>query len=429
MTLRDLIEKRDKTVARMRAINDKPEGEGGDLSEAQTKEFDELRADLEKTDAAISRQRLLDEADRTAAGEPLNGGSDATFEAECRSFSVLRAMALQVPGLNVDAGREREISQELSTRSGISPKGILVPIAVFHEPLEKRVVTTAAPVGGPGSNLVATDHLGAQFIDRLRASLRVRALGATVLNGLTGNVEIPRLKTSSTVGWVAENAALSESDAEYDKVSLAPKHAGALMEYSRNMLQQTSPDIENLTRRDFAAILAEAVDSVAIQGGGTNEPDGILATAGITEIEAGAPDGGPVSTTLTADLIGAVDDANVDGNRAFLSSTKVRTAAMKLLDGDNRPLGLSTIFHNEPQSYTTQVPTNLTKGAGTDLSAIIYGDWSELLIGYWSQFDLLVNPFESVAYKKGNIMIRAMLTCDLSFRHLASFAFANDVST
>ena len=67
-----------------------------------------------------------------------------------------------------------------------------IPLAIFRRPVrhEERVLTTAAPGGGPGSNIIATDHMGAQFIDILRARMVVRQLGATVLNDLRGNVDI-----------------------------------------------------------------------------------------------------------------------------------------------------------------------------------------------------------------------------------------------
>jgi HK97 family phage major capsid protein len=429
MTLKDLLEKRAAAVGRLRAINDSPEGSDGDLSEAQSKEFSELRADLEKVDERIGRQRLIDEADRQAAGQPIAGSADATFEQECRSFSLVNAIAAQIPGLDVDAGREIEISRELKKRNGANGEGFAVPMQVFHRPLEKRVISSTLPAGGPGANIVATDHRADQFIDILRAALVINQLGARVLNDLTGNVDLPRLKASATLGWVAENAAITASDSEYDKVSLSPKHAGVLSEISRNMVQQTSPDIENLIRADMAALLARAIDGVAIQGGGTNEPTGILATAGVGEVEAGDPDGGAVDLDLTADLIGTVDDANVNGRRAFLTNSKVKRVGMKLKDADNRPLTLPTLFHQEPVSFSNLVPNDLTKGAGTNLNAVIYGDWTDLIIGYWSQFDLLVNPFESTAYSKGNVMIRAMITADVALRHVASFAFADDVTS
>lgn len=424
MTLRELREKRSRTVAAMREIAEAPAA-GADLSEEQATRFETLKTELRSVEQAIERQELIDDADRRAAGQPVTGSGDGHFDAEVRQFSITRAIAAQVPNLNVDAGREREVSQELARRSGFKGDGFLVPTAVFEE----RVLTSTAPAGGPGGNLIATDHLGNQFIDRLRSAIRVRALGARVLNGLSGNVDIPRLKGSATTGWVAENQALTKSDHQFDKVVLTPKHAGALTELSRNMLLQSSPDIEALVRADFAAILAAAVDRVAINGGGTNEPDGILQTAGIGSVAAGT-NGGALTLDLVADLVGAVEDADAaEGALAYLTNTKVKRAAMKLKDGNAVPYGLEKVFPDYGRAFTNLVPSDLTKGTGTDLSALIFGNWSDLLLGYWDAFSLLVNPYEADAYAKGNVSIRAMLTCDVAVRHPESFAAITDLTT
>src|SRR3546814_15770189 len=50
---------------------------------------------------------------------------------------------------------------------------------------------------------------------------------------------------------------------------------------SRQLIMQSSPDVEQLIRDDFAAVLAQAIDSALIKGGGTNEPNGVLSTVGI----------------------------------------------------------------------------------------------------------------------------------------------------
>jgi hypothetical protein len=78
---------------------------------------------------------------------------------------------------------------------------------------------------------------------------------------------------------------------------------------------------------------------------------------------------------------------------------------------------------------TQNVPSNLTKGGGTALSALIFGDWSQLLIGFWSELDILVNPYESTAYSKGNVQVRAMATADVAIRHALAFAAINDMIT
>ena len=169
----------------------------------------ELMAEIEKIEVRIKRVEVLEEAERRQQGQPIIGTGDDRLDEQMRSVSLLRAIAAQIPGSGVDGGREREISAELARRSGRPANGILVPMSIFQRPVEQRVVTTALPGGGPGSNLIATDHMGQMFIDTLRAKMVVRRLGARVLSGLVGNVDVPKLAQSASVGWVAENSALT----------------------------------------------------------------------------------------------------------------------------------------------------------------------------------------------------------------------------
>ena len=261
MRMIDLLERRSRLVADMRGLTEAPAGDGGDLSTEQATKFDNMKAELATLEKSIDRQRLVDEAERRMNGERIAGTGDGKLDDELRKFSIRKAILTQVPGHSEDCGRERELSGEITRRSGRTFQGIAIPAAVFEE----RVVTTALPAAGPGSNIISPDYLGAQFIDHLRAALVTRRLGARILSGLTGNVAIPRLKTSATTGWVAENAALSASDPAFDQVTLSPKHAGGIVEFSRNMLLQSSPDIEELIRADFAAVLARAIDSAALR--------------------------------------------------------------------------------------------------------------------------------------------------------------------
>lgn len=431
MSIRNLEMQRTKATIEMRALNADPQGEGGDLSESQAKRFDELRSSIDGLDRQIERQKFVDQADRQAAGETVAG--DPNFDAECRKFSLVRAIAAQIPGMDVDAGREREISAELARRSGRAFQGVAVPLSVFHQPIERRVITTALPAGGPGSNIIATDLLGNEYIDRLRAALRIRQLGARVLSGLVGNIDIPRLKASATSGWVAENAAITATDAQHEKITLAPRHAGAITEFSRNMLMQSTPDIEALIRDDFAKILAEAVDKAAIKGGGANEPTGVLGTAGIGSVALGTNGAVPTWDSVLS-LIAAIETANaLDGKLAFLTNGK----AVKKMRGTVRVATTDSVMILEgpdtlagyPLLSTNLVPSDGAKGTGTLLSSLIFGNWSELLIGYWSEFDLLVNPYEATAYSKGNVQVRGMITMDIKLRHPESFAAITDMVT
>jgi HK97 family phage major capsid protein len=426
VTTREILARQAAVEAEMRAIHTAhPDGA---LDGAAESRWSALVTEHDGLKSAAARQSMLDEADRRASGTPLNGGTDKHLDAEFRNFSIVRAMA-GAAGLNVDAGREREISAEVARRSGRTFEGIAVPMAALSGPVEQRVFTTTNPAGGPGSNLIQTSVLGDQFIDKLRAALVIRQLGATVLSGLVGNVAIPRLKADATGGWVAENSPVSASDPQTDQVTLSPHHAGAIIEFSRNMLLQSSPDIESIVRGDLAAVLAQTLDNAAINGtGASNQPRGILNTAGIGNVAMGT-NGLALTYACMADLMGTVADANAEtGSLSYLTNTKVRRAAAKLVDSQGRPLGTDVVFQGAPRAFTNNVPANLTKGTSSGIcSAAIWANWADLLIGVWSELDILVNPYESTAYPKGNVQVRAMLTCDVSVRHPESFGAILDI--
>lgn len=396
----DLIEARGAIVARMNAAHEADDNAA----------FEAAETELRNLDAALTRQRKIDAAERSETGTPLSG--DLKLDSELRTkFSVSRAIAAAA-GLDVDAGFEREMQVELTKRAGRKPEGVFIPTECF----ERRVLTSST-----GGELISTDQRPDQYISALVASSVVRGLGARVLSGLQGNITIPKETGSPAIGWVAENAALNGSDADFGSVTMSPKHAGALSEWSRNMLMQSSPDVEQLLRNMLARDLGLAIDRAAIRGGGANEPNGVLATAGI-QTQAYA-------TSLfhtAAEMIAKADIANVGtAQRGFLTSNTIRKQSMLAQDVDKLPVGVGTIFHNEPVTFSNQVPTNL--GGTTNNHALIYADWSELLMGIWSEIDILVNPYEATAYSKGNVSIRAMATVDIAVRHPAAFVSATGV--
>lgn len=429
-TLSRLLERRAAIAAEMRQIDTA----AGDaiLSAEQSARFDELKTDLSSLEERIARQGTLEDAERRMQGQPFGGSGDRNLDRELRGFSLVRAIASQVPGLNVDAGRERELSQEIARRAGRPFEGMAVPLSVFHEPVEQRVLTTGLPVGGPGSNIIVTNLDGSQFIDRLRNRIAGLLGPARILSGLMGNLDIPKLKASATSGWVAENAALSASDHQFQKVSLTPKHAGALTEFSRNMLLQSTPDIESLVRADFAAVLAETVATAAIAGtGASNQPTGILSTSGIGDVAIGT-NGGPITWDSVINLIGELEIDNAEGS-GFATNAKVVRSARKTVKVSGQPVYVMEGPNNlagYPVATSNIVPSNLTKGTSSGVcSALIFGAWSDLIVGYWSEFDLLVNPYESTAYSKGNVQVRGMVTCDIAVRYPESFAAIKDLTT
>lgn len=343
-------------------------------------------------------------------------------EKEKRRFSLLRAIqALANPGNRKlqDAARfEFEVSEEAQKRSGVQAQGILVPFEVLN-----RALTST----GAGSNTVATELMASDFIELLRN--RSAVLGrATIMQGLVGNVAIPRQIGATTAAALGETDATTASDLALDQVTLSPRRVGAASAYSKQLLAQSSLDVESLIINDIVRQVALKIDAACIVGTGTNEPTGLLNATGVNLVSIGA-DGGPLTWAHVVQMESLVEAANVDPeNGAYVVNAKtngylktkpkeVGTAVYLVEDG---------IMNGYPVVVSNQMPSNLTKGTGTNLSALAFGNWSDMLIGFWGGIDITVDPY--TAKSNGLVEIQADQFYDMALRHPESFSVIKDAA-
>lgn len=290
-----------------------------------------------------------------------------------------------------------------------------------------------------GAHEVATASKGGElkftepgpFIEMLRNRIFTRALGARFLSGLNGDVQFPRQTGAHTVAWVGESptADASESNLTLDNLNLAPKLATATTSYTRKLLAQAVVDIDNLIRDDFVQVFAIEADRVGINGLGTsNEPRGILNTVGIGSVAGGTNGLAPTydhSVDLEKEV--AIDNADL-GALAYLTNSKVR-AALKKVAQISATTGIPVWFQGQVNGYraeaSQQVPSNLTKGTSTTIcSAIIFGNFQELIYGQWGDMEVVVDPYTQA--RRANILITPYLMMDVGVRHPVSFAAMKD---
>jgi HK97 family phage major capsid protein len=436
MKLHELQEARAAAVAEMRAINDKAEVEKRDLTADEDTKFGTLKTTIADLDKKIERARVLADAERSAPAIVHGRLGDGAYEERARDFSITKAIIAALPrdlgGGNVDAGFEREISTEVARRSGRKFEGIAVPDQVFHT--ERRAFgDNVMLTSGNAASLVPTNLLADRFIDRLRSALVVGRLGATVLDGLVGDNDIPKQIGSATAEWVAEDGSLSDTDLDFDDVQLRPKTVGAITSYSRRTLLNTTPAIEGIVRGDLAAIIANAIDKAAMVGlGASNQPKGVTLQDNVFEIEMADP----VYELWAKILEFPASIQNADADLGGLGWAMNAWAAKKLRSTNKitDDYGSGWIMENPGQlaGYTAAITSALPGDPNAEPSPIaatmIFGAWSQLLVGYWSGTDLLINPYETTAYQKGRVLVRAMRDCDVAVRHPEAFAFTDDFS-
>ena len=418
MTMKDLLEARAATVAAMREIADAPKGTGGDLSEDQAEKFDQLKGELAGVEKSIERQTVLDTAERHMAGQSITGRAD-DFTAERRQCSLVKAIAYQMDPRAVDAGREIEVSQELAKRAGRPVEGLMLPLEAMMPATEKRVLTKA----GDGSNLIQTEVLEAEFIDALRPSSVAIGLGARTLTDLHGDIALPKMDAlTPAAAWVAEDTALSTGDHSFTQVTGSPKHLGALTEYSRKLVLQTSPDIEQIVRADFMAKLGAGVDLAVMKGtGASGQPTGITQTAGIGTLNSASS--APTWANIVS--IGATVESN-DVPMASLGwvlnahlkaelrkTVKVTNEATYLMEGNQS-------LDDHPVAVSSQLAGNPATSPVTNGEAI-FGAWNQVIVAFWSGVEILVNPYAATPYSKGNIQVRGIVDADVLVRHPEAF--------
>lgn len=319
-----------------------------------------------------------------------------------------------------------------------------------HAGFEKEVFdetrkTMDATVGASGAYIVPTQVLGG-LIGLLEAAMVVKQAGATVLPGLIGSpVELTRQTGGATAYWVGENQALTPSDLSFGAMSLTPKGVGALVKMSNRLIRLSSPGIEGIVRQDIALRVAQKIDLAALRGQGTEyQPLGVANYPGINTVVIGAS-GGNIDFDKLIDMEGTLEDDNaLAGNLAYIWAPCTKRNLLKLkVKQYSGATGVSSdsayivqpvteqqlqAWIGYPYLQTTAVPTNLTKGGGTDLTEIYFGNWAELLIGQWGGMEIMASQETSDAFEKVQTWIRVIQEVDCQVRHPESFCLINDAN-
>ena len=350
-------------------------------------------------------------------------GSERALEAqeigltkeETKRFSLVRAIhALANPTdrrAQEAAAFEFEASRAASDQYGRAAQGIMLPAEVLGN--WKRDLNSSDE-----AELFTDDFRGGDFIDVLRNASSVMQAGATMLSGLSGDVKIPKKTAAATAGWIAtEGGAASESEMTVGQVSMTPKTLGAFTDVTRQLLIQSSLDVEALIRDDLTSAIALTIDAAGLEGAGTSgAPTGVLNTSGVNTVTAFAAANPTFAEVVTLETAVAEDNALL-GNLAYILPASMYGA----LKTTEKATGTAQ-FVVEPggtmNGYRGIVSNQATAGN------LYFGNFSDLLIGMFGGLDIVVDPY--TASTTGTIRVVALQSVDVAVRHAVSFCFGND---
>jgi HK97 family phage major capsid protein len=452
--LKALADQRAAALTDAQSLVDKAEAENRDLTADEEKRFGELMAkakDLEKREkraadlAAATTPPTPPAAPVPPPPPPTAPGATQRFTpanvitgGDHRRYSLLRAIRMHANKQSLD-GFEAEVSQELSKRFGRSPKGFFMPHD-FGDPLGQRRDAGLPPnleqrapglTVTSGAGLVPTWTDASKFIELLRNRCMVRALGAMVMNDLSGNFSLPKQSGPGQAYWFNnETSAPTASNQTVTQVGLTPSSIGCYTDISRTFIEQTALDAETFVRDDLAKVMALGVDLAAINGSGQGAtPLGILQDSNVVVVPIGT-NGGAIDWANVVALETSVRTLNADiGEMAYLTNARVMGALKTTPKVANFPVFLAAddgTVNGFRCGVSNQVPGNLTKGYGTNLCAAIFGVWSQLILAFWSGVDVLVDPYTGGT--SGIVRIVMLQDCCIKIRHEEAFAVITDIS-
>jgi HK97 family phage major capsid protein len=438
-TVNVLTEQRGGLITQLDELVKKAEGEKRDINDDENVIIDRINGEIQALNTEIERRTKLEANLAIAAGDYINKRNQEIEDKELKQFSWSKflqgAMRNELSGfekeMHIEAEREARESGVILSGFGIPSKVLGTGANAVRRMMERRDLTA-----GSATNMGdLINPYPMTFIDSLVAKLVMVDLGAIFMNGLVGDVPMNRLTTGSSAAWEGEVDAGAEQNPGIVNTKMTPHRLGAYAQLSKQLIFQTSGVAQTIVQNDIQRAIRVALEAAAINGGSGSEPDGILSTTGIGSIVGGQNGLAPTWAHITGlETEVAIDNADV-GTLAYLTNPKAKGKLKNTLVSSTTGVSSTMIWgtnDNTVNGYraavTTNVPSNLDKGTSTGVcSAIIFGNFNDLVIGNWAGLDITVDPYTDAKNALVNVIVNSWW--DVFLRNPASFSAMKDALT
>ena len=376
-----------------------------------------------------------------APATPRREFDDAEKREIQKRFNIMRAIRslCAEKGQSVggdDAGFEREISVEIGKFRGKVAQGIYIPDFVRtstagQETLGRPAHGAIDGIGGYGTATIATNLLPGSLVEALRDVLVLREkCGAQMITGLTGNIAIPKSGKLSG-SWISqEGGDATKTNPTFGQIAGTPHTCGAYVDITRQLLIQSSLDVQAFCTMELVYALAACLESAAFTGSGSSgEPTGLVSQITQTAAWSNEPTFDKIVQLIAlarkansynqsfrfigdADVwskLGTTRDVQIIKNVAGTENVGAVAGTDRLLDvNTDKVLGREFV-----ESHFAPAKT------------LLFGDFSQLVFALWSGTDLVVDPYSNCT--KGAIRVVALQDADILVRRPESFAKATGV--
>lgn len=231
--------------------------------------------------------------------------------------------------------------------------------------------------------------LSATVIDRARNQGRVFTAGAQTVPMTSQTLKMARVAGDPSATWHTENVLIADSDMTLESVTFTAQTLTGIVRASREVIEDAT-GIGTELEQAFADVVALALDRAALYGTGTApEPRGVKNTTGITTQSQGTNGAVMGNYDPFVDAIGTLRDNNEDAT-GIIYAPRTERGLNKLKDTTGQPLRPPQVVTDVPRYATNQVPINLTHGTATNSTDAFVADWTKLLVGIRTSFEIKV---------------------------------------
>ena len=315
-----------------------------------------------------------------------------------------------------------------------------------------------ASEGQAGGYLIPTEVL--DVVRLVYASIPLLdKLPVTKLEGLVGEIHIPKLTAGQTCYQVGENTEPTVSALKYGEFIGRPRRSAGLTYQSKTLIYQSRGTAETVVKDDLVRQLSRQIHNMLLNGTGNNyQPKGLLNwlsefTGGAAGSVAVGTNGGRFTITDAALMRMAIEVANegddAPANYGYLMRPEAKFGMltersthysgqaakagspvqmlMPLLTQDMLEGLLGTI------ATTTQIPATGTKGTSTTVSDVIYGNWKYFYTMFWDSLAIRVSDQAYAggisAFSQNGMFIIAEMSCDCAVTRGSALTACVDAET
>ena len=176
----------------------------------------------------------------------------------------------------------------------------------LHKVLEQKALNAGTPSEGGFTVPLA---FSGEYIDALVATTLIDKLNIRRVPLVHGNLSIPRMDSTSSVGWVGENQAGKLTQPTFGEVNMRAKKLKALTPISNTLLRESGVNIEGWIAEDLMRKTRIELDNAMINGSGSQfMPLGLANNPGVQTTGSSST---ALGLTTPNDMIALLQQENV----------------------------------------------------------------------------------------------------------------------